>query len=274
MDGIDDGYRRNIGTDGGAIMGAQVDRSTRDTVPITAALRASLGVLAIALVLACTVPSDGEGDGDGGQPPGSSTGDRPRDGQRGEPPTAEEFKQDISDAVTSAEAYWTEVFNRSQRRFTPIRQVIAYTEEGEVSCGGEPVPRNNAVYCPAGDFIAYDVNFAVNAFARVGDAFLYYLLGHEYGHGIQVRLGIEYQFTIEQELQADCMAGAYIGDSVKAGALELADGDLEEFREGLLAVGDDPDVPWFAPGAHGTAQQRTGAFFDGYEDSLSPCGLT
>ena len=89
---------------------------------------------------------------------------------------------------------------------------------------------------------------------RIGDAFIYYLLGHEYGHGIQVRLGIQYQYTIEQELQADCFAGAYIGDMIRAGALKLEPGDLEEFRDGLLAVGDDPSVPVHAGRArHGRA---------------------
>jgi predicted metalloprotease len=69
------------------------------------------------------------------------------------------------------------------------------------------------------------------------------------------------------------MAGAYIGDSVKDGRLKLDDGDLDEFQSGLLAVGDDPNIPWFAPGAHGTAEQRTQAFFDGYEKSVTACDL-
>ena len=119
------------------------------------------------------------------------------------------------------------------------------------------MPRNNAVYCSQGDFIAYDVAWSVAAFRQVGDAFVFYLLGHEYAHGIQVRLGINYSFTIQQELQADCMAGAYLGDSVVPAQLTLAEGDLDEFREGVAAVGDDPDQPWFAEGSHGTAEQRT-----------------
>jgi uncharacterized protein len=88
-----------------------------------------------------------------------------------------------------------------------------------------------------------------------------------------VRLGIQYQYTIEQELQADCMAGAYIGDGEKSRLLTVEEGDIEELRQGLLAVGDDPSVPWFTPGAHGTAEQRTDAFFGGYERSLAACGL-
>ncbi|MEU5725292.1 neutral zinc metallopeptidase [Micromonospora sp. NPDC047738] len=184
-----------------------------------------------------------------------------------------EFEQDFRDAVGIAERYWTAEFRASGRRFQPIRRVVPYTRAGEVSCGGAAVPRNNAVYCSAGDFIAYDVQWSVSAFRQVGDAFLFYLLGHEYAHGVQVRLGIRYDFTIQQELQADCMAGAYLGDNVRSGTLTLDEGDLDEFREGLLAVGDDPDQPWFAEGSHGTAEQRTDSFFRGYENSLDACGL-
>jgi predicted metalloprotease len=113
----------------------------------------------------------------------------------------------------------------------------------------------------------------LSAFRKIGDAFLFYLLGHEYAHGIQARLGITHQFGIEHELQADCMAGAYLGDSVRAKQLTLDQGDLEEFQNGLLAVADDASQPWFAPDAHGTAQQRTDSFADGYERSLGACGL-
>ncbi|MEV0157176.1 neutral zinc metallopeptidase [Micromonospora sp. NPDC050686] len=184
-----------------------------------------------------------------------------------------EFKRDMNGAVGTAQEYWTAQFKASGERFRPIRRVVAYQREGELACGGQPLPRNNAVYCSAGDFIAYDVNWSVAAFRQIGDAFLFYLLGHEYAHGVQVRLGIRYNFTIQQELQADCMAGAYLGDSVRAKTLTLDDGDLDELRDGLLAVGDDPDQPWFAEGSHGTAEQRTESFFRGYERSLEACDL-
>lgn len=236
--------------------------------------RGPLGGLLVALVAvaACAVgPVTGDG-GAGPADPGATT----RDGTtRADTPTSvEEFKKDIDDAVRSAETYWSAQFRASGERFRPIRRIIPYQREGEVSCGGQAVPRDNAVYCPTGDFVAYDVNWAVAAFRQVGDAFLYYLLGHEYAHGIQTRLGIRYRYTIEQELQADCLAGAYLGGVIEAKVLTLEEGDLEEFREGLLAVGDQPGQPWFAEGAHGSAEQRTRAFFNGYERSLSACGLS
>jgi predicted metalloprotease len=188
--------------------------------------------------------------------------------------TPEEFEEDIGAAQNIAEAYWDKQFDSSRLAFRPIRRLIPYERDGEVDCGGQPLTRNNAAYCSAGDFIAYDVNWAFAAFRQIGDAFLYYLLGHEYAHGIQARLGIQKQFTIQQELQADCMAGAYIGDSVRDGQLTLQDGDLDELARGLEAVGDDPGQPWFAEGSHGTARQRTQAFTNGFEHSLTPCNLS
>ncbi|MCL7457948.1 neutral zinc metallopeptidase [Micromonospora sp. MSM11] len=240
--------------------------------------RSSLAGLLVALVVAagCAVGGVSEPEGQQPAPPrpggGSSAGaERTRaDGTT----SVAEFRQDVADAQSIAERYWAAQFRASGQRFRPIRRIIPYQRAGEVSCGGQPLPRNNAVYCSAGDFIAYDVNWSVAAFRQVGDAFVFYLLGHEYAHGVQARLGIRYSYTIQQELQADCMAGAYLGDSVRAKALRLADGDLEEFREGLLAVGDAPDQPWFAEGAHGTAEQRTESFFRGYERSLAACDLS
>jgi predicted metalloprotease len=42
----------------------------------------------------------------------------------------------------------------------------------------------------------------------------------------------------------------------------------------LVAVGDDPDQPWFAEGSHGSAEQRIHLFFRGYERSFAACDLT
>lgn len=161
----------------------------------------------------------------------------------------------------------------SGQSFRPIRRIIPYSRAGQVSCAGEAMGRNNAAYCPEGDFIAYDKPWSRQQYEKIGDAFIYYMLDHEYAHGIQVRLGERYSYTIDQELQADCMAGATIGDEIRAGNLRLENGDLEELWRGLIAVADDPGQPWFAPGSHGSARQRTDAFFAGYNKSLKACNL-
>lgn len=230
----------------------------------TAGLLASLAV-----TLACGVGSGGSAPSGEEASAGATGSVEVEDGTD----TVAEFERDANGAVRVAERYWADRFAESGQDFPAIRQVVTYQQAGEISCAGQELPRNNAVYCSAGDFIAYDVRWALAAFRQIGDAFVFYLLGHEYAHGVQVRLGIRYDYTIQQELQADCMAGAYLGDSVRSGTVTLDDGDLDELRAGLLAVADDPGQPWFAEGAHGTVEQRTDAFFAGYRRSLDACDL-
>jgi uncharacterized protein len=234
-----------------------------------------LAALSAALVaLGCvSAPDRAPSDSRGGRAPSANETSDPGENADGTD-TPEEFARDVNAAKEVAERYWDGVFRQSGVRFQPVSEVIPYEREGEVDCGGQPLGLKNAAYCSAGDFIAYDVNWAFAAFRQIGDAFIFYLLGHEYAHAVQLRLGVQAQFTIQQELQADCMAGAYIGDSERDGQLSLDDGDTEELAAGLEAVGDDPGQPWFAEGSHGTARQRTQAFANGYQDSLEPCNLT
>jgi predicted metalloprotease len=235
------------------------------------AVLAPLLLLALLISLsACVVTDPADAPAPTSDGSGSSAGSGADTAGQDGTDTPEEFSRDIQAAEEIAEEYWAQ---RLGGGFSPVQQLIAYEREGDVSCGGEPLPRNNAVYCSAGDFIAYDVNWAFAAFQQIGDAFLFYLLGHEYAHGIQARLGVQKQFTIQQELQADCMAGAFIGDKVREGRLEMQRDDTRELADGLAAVGDDPGQPWFAEGAHGTAEQRMEFFVDGYENSLRACGL-
>jgi uncharacterized protein len=236
-------------------------------------------VSAALVALGCGLPAPSEPQGqqttrERARPQATSEPSGPVDPDVDGTDTVEEFQSDVGDARALAERYWQKQFEASGLRFEPIAELIPYSEEGEVDCGGSGLGLNNAAYCSAGDFIAYDVNWSFAAFQQIGDAFIFYLLGHEYAHAIQLRLTISKQFTIEQELQADCMAGAYIGDAEKQGWLKLEDGDLDELAAGLEAVGDDPGQPWFAEGAHGDARQRTKAFTNGYRRSVKPCGLS
>jgi uncharacterized protein len=241
--------------------------SGRSLVSILAPLTAAL------VALGCVAAPDGPSSAPDGEAPTVTETTAGADDPDGTD-TPEEFAADVDDARKLAEEYWDAQFRESGISFSPVSEVIAYERDGEVDCGGQALGRNNAAYCSAGDFIAYDINWAFGAFRQIGDAFIFYLLGHEYAHAVQLRLGEQAQFTIQQELQADCMAGAYIGDLERQGRLRLQPDDTEELAAGLEAVGDDPGQPWFAEGSHGTARQRTQAFANGYRDSLEPCNLS
>ncbi|GAB6898407.1 neutral zinc metallopeptidase [Kineosporia succinea] len=186
-------------------------------------------------------------------------------------PVDNEFQQDVNGARSTVEEYWAAFFETQGGQFVPVNEVLPYTEEGEGSCGGEPFVLNNAFYCPVDHFIAYDANFLADQYAAIGDAFVFYVIGHEYAHAVQEQLGITHRLTIQHELQADCMAGAYLGDSVRGNRLKLEDGDIDELLVSLETVGDQPGIPWFAEGAHGTGEERTDAFSKGSGGSLSAC---
>ncbi|WP_426510860.1 neutral zinc metallopeptidase [Dactylosporangium sp. McL0621] len=179
------------------------------------------------------------------------------------------FASDLNIAIRVAEHYW----GAKIVGLHPITKIIPYVVDGQVSCGTQPIPAHNAAYCPIGDFIAYDRNWSEQVYNDMGDAFVFYLLGHEYGHGIQQRLGIQYQYTIYQELQADCFAGAMIGDSIRTGDLNLDPGDVDELKAALISVGDPPDEPWFQEGAHGSPEQRQSSFFGGYDHGVDSCDM-
>ncbi|GLY15639.1 hypothetical protein Kisp01_26540 [Kineosporia sp. NBRC 101677] len=212
----------------------------------------SAGLTALLLLSACAYAEDGS-VGTGPDSGGSS--------QSG----ADELKTDIDTSIRTSESYWESFFESQGGQFTPVQGVIPYDEEGDGDCGGEPFVLNNAFFCPVGNFIAYDQNFIAGQYQAIGDAFVYYLIGHEYAHAVQDLLGIQHRLTIQHELQADCMAGAYLGDSVRADVLAVEEGDIDELLTSLATVGDQPGIPWFAEGAHGTGQQRTQAFAQGYE---------
>lgn len=198
-------------------------------------------------------------------------------GSAGEPAGQSELQTDITSSIDSSETYWDSFFQTQGGQFIPVEDILPYTEEGDGDCGGQPFVLNNAFFCPSGNFIAYDENFVAGQFDAIGDAFVYYLIGHEYAHAVQDSLGIQHRLTIQHELQADCMAGAYLGDSVRANLLRVEDGDIDELLSALASVGDQPGIPWFAEGAHGTGRQRTQAFGQGYNgladgsSSLNTC---
>ena len=163
----------------------------------------------------------------------------------------------------NAERYWDAQFRASGQEFdrSAGRAVRA---GGRVSCGGQALPRNNAVYCSGGDFIAYDVNWSVAAFRRSATRSCSTCSGTSTPTACRCGWGSATPSPSSRSCRPTAWPGRTSARSIRV-QLTLDEGDLEEFREGLPAVGDDPDQPWFAEGSHGTSEQRTDYFFRGYE---------
>jgi predicted metalloprotease len=197
----------------------------------------------------------------------------------------DDFDTDYQVALDTVDAWWaahwSEYFPGSYTAPSLVEGSRApglydYPQD-EVYCGDVLLQGENAWYCGAGDFLAFEVDLMMRS-QDLGDAFVYLVVAHEWAHAVTAR--IDPALVSEKyELQADCLAGAALQGAVDDGSLRLEDGDNQEFVDSLAAVASD--VPWGtvyvdANGqeqveVHGSAQERTDAFDQGAGNGVTGC---
>lgn len=99
-----------------------------------------------------------------------------------------------------------------------------------------------------------------------GDAALAYIIAHEYAHAMQTAYGFQPSITPISELQADCLAGLYIGLIPN---ITFDNRDVQEIASFAYRIGD---YNWHNPNHHGTPQQRVKAVVLGMQSSLQGKG--
>jgi predicted metalloprotease len=147
-----------------------------------------------------------------------------------------------------------------------------------VGCGEKAADvENNAFYCfaprePHSDSISYDRTFLADLANTSGHALVPVVMAHEFGHAIQARFGFS-GASINQETQADCLAGAWTRWVVDGNAQHVAirKPDLDDVIRGYLQVSDpvgsDPDDNQ----AHGSYFDRVSAIAEGYQGGVAAC---
>lgn len=185
-------------------------------------------------------------------------------------PTGDSVEGDIDAAVSLTNTYWATHWNEFfTGTYRPPRVLGAYDgASGEApTCGGTPLPDNNAVYCPGGDYVAWDMDL-MRAGHQRGDAWVYLVIAHEWGHAVQNRLDAGL-VDLARELQADCLAGAVLFGAARDTTLTFEDGDTDELSDALSALADE--TPWTNTSDHGDASQRVAAFNRGAESGVKGC---
>ncbi len=126
-------------------------------------------------------------------------------------------------------------------------------------------------------------------FGAPGDFAQAYVIAHEVGHHVQHSLGLlsgaaglsqgdANRQSVQQELQADCLAGIWGRSAAARGRLES--GDVEEGLRAAAAIGDDT-LQQRSQGrvvpesfTHGSSADRVAAFRRGMNgDGLAGCGI-
>jgi predicted metalloprotease len=225
--------------------------------------RVLLALLSAVLLLSGCAISVGSTDGGGGSS-GPDASASPLDAV-----DQNDLEGDEQGAVGATDAFWRQAFPDDFRRsYRSPRVLGGYVGDNGPTCGGQPSVPFNAFYCPSQDFLAWDQNLMAAGYRQIGDAWVYLIIAHEWGHAIQARLQAE-QVSVAAELQADCFAGATLFGAADRGLLQFERGDIQELQKTLVAVADT--YPWTKQSDHGDAEQRISSFNQGADGGPQAC---
>lgn len=201
----------------------------------------------------------------------------------------EPIDQFARNALADLEAFWTEAYPEYfGEEYAPLAGGYfsvdsadlddgAFPETG-IGCADSSIPpevvAGNAFYDPVCDLIAYDRSLLQELSDDYGRFLVPVVMAHEFGHAMQGRFGFaESGRSIQDETQADCLAGAWtrwVADG-EAPHLSLREPELDDVVRGFLLlrddVGSDPDDVE----AHGSYFDRVSAFHDGFDTGLATC---
>jgi uncharacterized protein len=182
------------------------------------------------------------------------------------------FKKDIGE-------FWSNHFAARPERYTAPQVTL---DESTVSTPCGPLKEDNAMYCSLDHTIHVQRAFLQGNLEPSGDMSVGATLAHEWAHAAQQQLGIRKlseggpYWTIQKELQADCLSGVYIEYAIFEGGdfITIEPGDIQEAAIGTELAGDDRNgrpPPQDHPEAHGTGQQRVDAFYAGFNHGFAAC---
>ena len=193
--------------------------------------------------------------------------------------------QFVSFVLDDIQEFWTEQFQASGSTYERAKLVLFERQVNTGGCGSAP-SAVGPFYCPADNTAYIDLTFFEEMAGQLGfsgDFAQAYVIAHEIGHHVQNLIGVSSrvrsegqrnpskanEFSVRQELQADCFAGAWAYSVYEAGLLES--GDIEEALGAAAAVGDDRiqsgagrpvnEETW----THGSSAQRVKWFKRGFE---------
>ncbi|MFZ4717919.1 MAG: neutral zinc metallopeptidase [Ilumatobacteraceae bacterium] len=197
-----------------------------------------------------------------------------------------ELEQIVCGVTNDVQDYWSAALPVAFGTKYQDTKTRLFDQPMSTGCGAAS-PETGPFYCPADRLVYIDLGFMQQIEQQLvgatSDLAEQYILAHEYGHHVQNLLGTNAevqrasrtdpkranQYSVALELQADCYAGAWVGDANRRGLLD----DPDEIQEAIRAaegVGDDriqqktsgriDPERW----THGSAEQRRTWFLKGF----------
>jgi len=194
---------------------------------------------------------------------------------------ADEAGQFASAVLGDTEDFWSAYFQNAGSRY-PVPTLVLFTDAVQSACGTSSAAVG-PFYCPGDRKVYIDLGFfreLDRRFGAPGDFAQAYVIAHEVGHHVQTVLGLLGRGggnaqSVQQELQADCLAGMWGRSAAQRSKLET--GDVEEGLQAAAAMGDDRlSQGRVRPESftNGSSEQRVAAVRTGLNATdMSACGV-
>ncbi len=197
-----------------------------------------------------------------------------------------DLEQIVCGVTNDVQDYWTRALPQFFNTDYEVTDTVWFTGGTSTGCG-QASSETGPFYCPADHLVYIDLEFMQKLenmlIGATSDLAEQYILAHEYGHHVQNLVGTNAkvqqasqndpsranQYSVAMELQADCFAGAWVGDANARGLLDNAS-EIQEAIKAAEGVGDDriqqrtqgriDPESW----THGSAEQRKSWFMVGF----------
>lgn len=190
----------------------------------------------------------------------------------------------VKNVLLDLDTFYAEVVSYTDFKYVSPDFMYVDTSNGggggkQTACG--PASKGFwAFYCP-GDATIYVEQSFMSQFPQE-DFAAAFVLAHEFSHHVQTIVTFDrvqseptawnQVWSVELELMADCMAGAWALDVDTRGLLES--NDVQETVDFTVEkLGDPSYVSTYDPQAHGTADQRVQWILNGYENGFLGCNV-
>lgn len=143
------------------------------------------------------------------------------------------------------------VKNRNNSNKSSAPALSIFSSSINTSCG---LTRGSS-YCPVEHRIYVELGMAKNYY-KLSPLALDMVVAHEFAHAMQYKYGFGRNYAVLNELQADCLAGAFLG--IKG------INDLEQVKMALQGAWEGGDFEYHDNNHHGFPNQRVISFSLGY----------
>ena len=187
-----------------------------------------------------------------------------------------------TEVYRNLDTYWAQIFSDWGKEYRSPADMIGVNVAGTPSgCG--PIDDPDTVfahYCTRDETIYLNPQARDAIVDRFGPAAWDMVMAHEWAHHIQNISGMYVtkspelyggNYSIEHELQADCLAGTFMQDGAVRGYFDNE--GMQEMDRMIDLFGDASGTTWDDVLAHGTAEQRRDSLYTGINSGLRGCNL-